>query len=123
MASEVIESLKSLSEQDLVTVVVDGETYTGFVSYYYHDESERIDGIPTRGSLSVDVELDTKTVNEKDLPSHQLQMSVREKRPGKWDEPSVNIWDPVADENGHLLENEYTNIGGIDKIERREESD
>lgn len=117
MTTEVVESLKSLSEQDLVTIVIDGEEYNGFVSYYFHNECEYIDGIPNPGSLSIDIELDSETVKEKDLPTHQLEISIKEKRPDQWEKPLVHIWTPEADENGYLIENEYTNFGDIEEIQ------
>lgn len=113
----IVDHLRELENQDTVRLTVDGEEYVGEVSYHHHESAERFDGIPASGSLVVDVELDDDSLDEHGAPSHALKISVTESLPGRWGDPDVKAWDPVVDDDGHIVDERFVELGSLEDVE------
>lgn len=131
-----MDTLTALDSGDLVTVTVvrereDGEglelELDGHVVEAYRHEPEPHGVGYLDGGLSVNVELANSAVEDLQAyegewlrnATHALEISVTERRPGKWDDPSVMVWDPEADD-GMVTQDHWTTLGELRSVERRE---
>lgn len=110
--------LDDVSEDDEITLTVDGTEYTGEVSYKHYAEAEFQDGVPITGMLSLDVELTNESVQETDAPSHQVTIHAQERKPGRWRPAKAAVWDPTV-EDGTIVEERYEELGTPEEVEIR----
>jgi len=112
-----VDQLLELDSGDSVELELDGDTYSGVVTTWHHDSAEKYaDSVPVKGRLSIGVELDNQSVSEHDCPSHNVSILVTESRPERWDDPDVQIWEPVTDEDNYIVEEQYTDLGTLNDV-------
>lgn len=129
--TELMDALTALNTGDSVTIAVvhEGEELEldGYVTDAYHDEPERHGFGYVKGSVHVGVELANSAVEQLQAydgewfrnATHSVDIRAKEPRPGKWDDPSVVMWDPEVDD-GLVVADHWTDLGELQSVEQRE---
>lgn len=111
----VIDALRELDRGDEVRLTIGGDEYAGVVTEWFHDPAEYHDGLPIRGGLTVGLEFDDATVTHHDV-EHSATVFVTERRPGEFEAPTIEVWDPVV-EDGTVVEDDYRVLSEIEEVE------
>lgn len=111
-----IDRLRDLEDGDVVTLTVRGKTLSGEVTHNHRMPAEAYDGVPVRGTLKVHIDLDTETYEAGDYPTESVEVSATERRPGRWGDATVTVWDPVI-EDDTIIHDDWMILGELEDVE------
>jgi hypothetical protein len=119
--NDVIETLLRVEEDDAerIEVEVDGKTLPLYVVEAFRREVEYYDGIPHKGVLRIETELDGD-VEDYDIPTHSVTLRATEPKPGNWYGFETTVWDPVVNEETEIVRDEYNDLGKPTNVEVKE---
>jgi hypothetical protein len=114
--SALINSLRKTTKGDTVTLTVRDTMLTGEVTHYHRTPAESYDGVPVRGSLIVHLELDAETFEAQDYPTESVEVRATERRPGRWEDATATVWDPITDDETIILD-DWMILGDLEDVE------
>lgn len=118
---EYMETLLEYGDGDWITFVADGVEYEGVVTDVDRDPVDHADGIPIPGGLVIDIDAAVTTYEETDLPSEFVTIRAAERSRDSWKDVRATVWDPVVDEEGYIVDDEYHDLGEIESVEEPSE--
>jgi len=111
-----IDRLCDLEEGDTVTLTVRETTLTGDVTHRHRTPAESYDGVPVRGSLIINIELNAETYQEGNYPTETVEVQALERRPGRWGDATATVWDPVVEDDTIVLD-DWMILGDLEDVE------
>lgn len=111
-----IDKLLTNEDGDGITFVAGGVEYQGTVTDIDHDPVDYADGIPIAGGLVVDIDVSSETYNSTDLPSEFVSIRATERPRDSWKDVRVTVWDPVVDDEGTIIEDDYRDLGDLESV-------
>ena len=121
--TEHIDELLAHERGDKITFVAGGVEYQGTVTGIDHDPVDYADGIPISGRIKVDIDVSSETYDTTNLPSEFVTIRATERPGNSWKDVRVSVWDPVVDDGGTIVEDDYRKLGDLGLVDFPAEPD